>query len=132
MTKASELPVSLIGHRGLDDMLELYAAADLFALPSRRDPSPLSAIEAAAAGLPLLLSDRAGNHADLVVEGTTGWTFVPDQPHRMRDLVRSIASRPRAELEEVGRAATTRYREHFDSERCSRDAAIAMASLLGR
>lgn len=132
LTTTRRLPVTFAGHVDLDTMLGLYAAADLFALPSRRDPSPVSAVEAAAAGLPLLLSGLAGNVDDLVEDGVTGWRFAPDDPEAMADLVRAIAARSRAELATMGEAATARYRERFDSVRRAREAAEAMADLVER
>ncbi len=126
------LPVTLIGHVTGDEMLDLYAAADLFALPSWRDPSPVSAVEAAAAGLPLLLSTLAGNVDDLVTEGTTGWHFDPADPDAMAERVRSIARLDVAELATMGEAATRRYRERFDSETCARRSAEALVTLIER
>lgn len=130
LIRRHDLPVTLLGHRQLDDMLRLYAAADLFTLPSLRDPSPVSAVEAAAAGLPLLLSDRAGNFTDVVVEGTSGWGFAPDRPDAMRALVREIAGLSRSELAAMGEASTARYREVFDSERCITSATDALLELI--
>lgn len=125
-----DLPVTFVGHADLERMLELYAAADLFVLPSLRDPSPVSAVEAAAAGLPLLLTSQAGNVVDLVVEGTTGWQFSPHGTAAMADLVDGIARLDRDTLRGMGEAATARYRERFDSEACSRRAAEAFATLI--
>jgi len=130
LIRRHHLPVTLLGHRQLDDMLALYAAADLFTLPSLRDPSPVSAVEAAAAGLPVLLSDRAGNFTDVVVEGVSGWGFAPDRPDAMRALVREIAGRSRGELAAMGEASTARYREVFDSERCITSATEALLDLI--
>lgn len=55
-----------------DDLLEQYAAADIFALLSRTEPWGVVVNEAAAAGLPLVLSSRVGAAADLVLEGKNG------------------------------------------------------------
>ncbi|MBI5547344.1 MAG: glycosyltransferase family 4 protein, partial [Deltaproteobacteria bacterium] len=53
---AEALPAVFFGDATQAEMVDLYAAADLFVLPSIQDASPLTAIEASAAGLPLLLS----------------------------------------------------------------------------
>ena len=49
-----------------------HAAADLFVLPSRHEPWGVVVNEALAAGLPVVLSDRVGAAADLLVDGENG------------------------------------------------------------
>ena len=51
---------------------EVYAAADVFALLSLHEPWGVAVNEAAAAGLPLVLSDRVGAAGDLLVDGENG------------------------------------------------------------
>lgn len=71
----NSLDVRLLGQCTPDVMVELYASADAFLLPSLSDPNPLSAIEAAWAGLPLVVSKYVGNHPELVEEGINGVVF---------------------------------------------------------
>lgn len=52
--------VRMLGH--VDDMPSLYQSADVFVLPSYREGFPRSAMEAAATGIPLVLSDIPGCH----------------------------------------------------------------------
>ncbi|MCP9757315.1 glycosyltransferase [Lacihabitans sp. CCS-44] len=49
--------VKFIGQVDLENMPNLYAAADVFLFPSYQENSPLSPIEAAATGLPVLFRD---------------------------------------------------------------------------
>ena len=49
-----------------DRVAEAYAAADIFALLSAHEPWGVVVNEAAASGLPLVLSDRVGAAADLL------------------------------------------------------------------
>lgn len=56
------------------ELLHLYLACDLVALPSYYDGLPNVALEAGALGVPLLTSD-AGGLADLVVDGEHGYVF---------------------------------------------------------
>lgn len=67
--------VHLLGFRQDDALLRVYAAADLFVLPSRQEPWAVVVNEAAAAGLPLLLSDAVGAAADLLEPGENGEIF---------------------------------------------------------
>lgn len=62
-----------------DDLAVWYAFASGFVLPSLSEPWGLVANEAAACGLPLLVSDRAGCAETLVPDppGTTGLRFDP-------------------------------------------------------
>jgi glycosyltransferase involved in cell wall biosynthesis len=53
-------------------MFDLYAAADVFALLSTHEPWGVVVNEAAAFGLPLVLSDRVGAAYDLLVDGENG------------------------------------------------------------
>jgi glycosyltransferase involved in cell wall biosynthesis len=59
-------PATFAGFLGPDELAAAYAAADVFALVSRHEPWGVVVVEAAAAGLPLLLSDRVGAAADLL------------------------------------------------------------------
>lgn len=67
--------VYLLGFRQDDALLAVYAAADLFVLASRQEPWAVVVNEAAAAGLPLLLSDAVGAAADLLRPGENGEVF---------------------------------------------------------
>jgi len=67
--------VHFLGFRQDDALLAVYAAADLFVLASRQEPWGVVVNEAAAAGLPLLLSDAVGAAADLLKPGENGEVF---------------------------------------------------------
>jgi glycosyltransferase involved in cell wall biosynthesis len=74
--RAAELSVSatFTGLLEGDRLLEAYAAADVFALLSRRETWGIVVNEAAAAGLPLVLTDRVGASADLLHDDVNGLT----------------------------------------------------------
>jgi glycosyltransferase involved in cell wall biosynthesis len=71
---ARELGVRLLlaGGREWARIVEVYAAADVFALLSQREPWAVVVNEAAACGLPLVLSDRVGAAHDLLRDGVNG------------------------------------------------------------
>lgn len=72
---ARELDVRLILLGDLqpwERVFDVYAAADVFALLSTHEPWGVVVNEAAAFGLPLLLSDRVGAAFDLLVDGDNG------------------------------------------------------------
>jgi glycosyltransferase involved in cell wall biosynthesis len=67
-----QLDVTFAGFLQGEQLLESYAATDVFALFSRREPWGIVVNEAAAFGLPLVLTDRVGAAADLLVPGENG------------------------------------------------------------
>ena len=71
---ADELSVRLVlaGDVDWERVVELYVAADVFALLSEREPWAVVVNEAAACGLPLVLSDRVGAAHDLLRDGENG------------------------------------------------------------
>jgi glycosyltransferase involved in cell wall biosynthesis len=65
--------LSLLGDlQPWERVFDLYAAADVFALLSTHEPWGVVVNEAAAFGLPLVLSDRVGAAYDLLVDGENG------------------------------------------------------------
>jgi glycosyltransferase involved in cell wall biosynthesis len=56
-----------------DELAQRYVDADVFALLSRREPWGVVVNEAAASGLPLVLSDRVGAAYDLLRDGENGF-----------------------------------------------------------
>ncbi len=72
---ADELGVRLVlaGDRPWERIVEWYVAADAFALLSEREPWAVVVNEAAACGLPLVLSDRVGAAPDLLEDGANGF-----------------------------------------------------------
>jgi glycosyltransferase involved in cell wall biosynthesis len=56
-----------------DELARRYAEADVFALLSRHEPWGVVVNEAAASGLPLVLSDRVGAAHDLLRDGENGY-----------------------------------------------------------
>jgi UDP-glucose:(heptosyl)LPS alpha-1,3-glucosyltransferase len=94
------------------DVEPWYGAADCFVLPTLYDPFPNAALEAMAAGLPVITSASCGA-AELIEEGQSG--FVCDAldvgalAGRMRDMdpasARSMGERARAAVAGLGSAA---------------------------
>ena len=83
---------------------ERFVAADVFALLSRHEPWGVVVNEAAACGLPLVLSDRVGAAFDLLEDGRNG-TLVPVDDHRAAAAaLRRLADDP-ALRAEAGRAS---------------------------
>jgi glycosyltransferase involved in cell wall biosynthesis len=91
----------------VDALPRWYAHAGAFVLPSVSEPWGLVVNEAAASGLPLLVSDRAGCAATLVPDpvGTTGARFDPLDVEQLADRLAWIAAAAAEEVEGMGRRA---------------------------
>ncbi|WP_169976456.1 glycosyltransferase [Tautonia rosea] len=90
-----------------EELAPWYAFASCFVLASVSEPWGLVVNEAAACGLPLLVSDRVGAAGTLVPEpaGTTGLQFDPTQVEAIADALAWMASRSPEERESMGQRA---------------------------
>lgn len=91
--------LKLLGHR--DDIADIYNAADVYVLPSKREGLNVSIMEAMACGLPVACSKIRGNN-DLIDEGKGGMLFDPYS-------VSEIASKISALLADANRSRLGEY-----------------------
>jgi glycosyltransferase involved in cell wall biosynthesis len=96
LARAAELGVrlALMGDVDWERIVELYAAADVFALLSEREPWAVVVNEAAACGLPLVLSDRVGAAHDLLRDGENGRLVDAGDVGAAASAFRELASNP--------------------------------------
>ena len=73
---------------------ERFAIADVFALLSRHEPWGVVVNEAAACGLPLVVSDRVGAAFDLLEDGSNGAMVPADDPVAAGEAIRALAADP--------------------------------------
>jgi len=74
----------------------LVAAADIAVVPSIYEPFGIVALEAAAAGTPVVAA-ASGGLAEIVVDGQTGWLFEPGNAGALADcLTEALADRSAA------------------------------------
>jgi glycosyltransferase involved in cell wall biosynthesis len=71
-----------------------YVEADVFALLSRHEPWGVVVNEAAASGLPLVLSDRVGASRDLLRDGENGFVVPADDVGAAAAALRRLAAEP--------------------------------------
>ncbi len=76
--------VFLLGNLSQEKISFEYKKANVFVLPSYSDPSPLAIVEAIFSGLPVLVSERCGNHFETVISGENGYTFNPLDPNDIK------------------------------------------------
>jgi glycosyltransferase involved in cell wall biosynthesis len=81
---------------GLDEegLARRYAAADVFALLSRHETWGVVVNEAAASGLPLVLSDRVGAAYDLLHDGENGFLVSANDVDGAAAAIRRLADDP--------------------------------------
>ena len=96
----------LAGDVEWERIVELYVAADVFALLSEREPWAVVVNEAAACGLPLVLSDRVGAAHDLLRDGENGTLVPAGDVGAAAAALRALAADP-----ELRRAQGERSRE---------------------
>ncbi|HEU0303420.1 MAG TPA: glycosyltransferase, partial [Gaiellaceae bacterium] len=84
----------LMGELPQDRVAEAYAAADVFALLSAHEPWGVVVNEAAATGLPLVLSERVGAAADLLRDGENGMLVPHGDVRATADAFRRLAADP--------------------------------------
>jgi glycosyltransferase involved in cell wall biosynthesis len=83
--------VLFTGSIAWERILEAYVACDLFALVSRHEPWGVVVNEAAACGLPLVLSDHVGAAHDLLRPGENGLLVAPDDVAATATALRELA-----------------------------------------
>jgi glycosyltransferase involved in cell wall biosynthesis len=102
------------------DIASLYAAADVFILPSRVEGMPMSLLEAMARGLPAIVADAPGS---VEAVGETG-IVVPPDPAGLAVALGSLAA-DRGRLARLGSAARERVAAEFGAERLRRSTGAA-------
>lgn len=102
-----ELPVTFLGWRS--DIDQLFAASDMAILASDNEGIPLTLIQAAFAGIPIVAT-KVGSISDIVVDGETGF-LTSTQAGAMASALSALVTDEelRFELGSVGKAHAQRY-----------------------
>lgn len=121
--------VRLLGHLMEEEVLDLLALADAFALPSLGDPYPLAVLEAMFAGLPLLLSDRVGCHPETLETGRNGLLFDPYQPQAVRQALEDFLALTPEQCAAMGEHSLHLAKERFGTANVVRDFVVGVLAL---
>ncbi len=97
-----------------DDVEALYLGMDLYVLASHREGFPRSAMEAAAAGLPIVATDIRGCR-QVVDDGVTGLLVPARSPAALTEALDALIS-DRERRHRMGGAAAERARRDFDQQ----------------
>ena len=99
-----EARVHLVGFVNTAEMAKYYAWCDGLWLPSTMETWGLVVNEAMAAAVPVLVSNQAHCHHDLVVSGENGWTFNPFSTEEMKQALGKLSSISEQERSRMGEA----------------------------
>jgi glycosyltransferase involved in cell wall biosynthesis len=98
-----------------DDLATLLGAVDAVAVPSTRpDPFPNAALEAAAAGVPVVAA-RHGGLPEILRDGETGVLVEPGDPAALASALRALADDP-SRARAIGAAAAADVAARFSAE----------------
>ncbi|MGI8846250.1 MAG: glycosyltransferase family 4 protein, partial [Thermoleophilaceae bacterium] len=99
-----------------NDVDTVLGAADVLVVPSTRpEPLGLVALEAAAAGLPVVASD-AGGLPEIVRDGKSGLLVPPGDSEALAAALAGLAASP-GRAADMGRAGAAQVAHHFTEER---------------
>ncbi len=110
------------------DLPRIYADLDVLVVSSDNEGTPVSAIEAMAAGCPVVAT-RVGGLPDLISEGETGLLVPPQAPDRLATAVQGLLQDPEAACR-IGQTAREMVRERFTVQRLISDMDHLYYSLL--
>jgi glycosyltransferase involved in cell wall biosynthesis len=99
----------LVSFPQVEDVQQLLAASDVFALPSRAEGMPFAVLEALAAGVPVVAGDIPGQ---TLAEELEAYRAVPLEPRALADAIE-------AQLDTTDEARAT-ARAHVEAERSLR------------
>lgn len=95
-----------------DDIGDLLPGFDVLVMTGRHEGVPYAAVEAAAAGVPLV-GTVAPSGPDIILAGETGLLTAPGDPGQLADAIAYLLDNP-AEARRMSRAALTRVAERCD------------------
>jgi glycosyltransferase involved in cell wall biosynthesis len=119
--------VKVVGWMDRRDIAQLYASADLLAVPSRNEACSLVALEAMRAGLPVVAS-RVGGLPEIVQDGITGCLVNPEDAYQLAAAVVGMNGPMRAAM---GARARQRFLQVFRIERVFEELELVYRTALG-
>lgn len=107
--------IHLHGFCSMETVVAHYMSSDCFLLSSFSDPSPLSIVEACCCSMPLLISQRCGNHYETLKEGENGFSFDPDNSEQMKSAFESLLN-CRKQWPQMGEKSHKMFETNFKQE----------------
>lgn len=105
--------VTFLGHIGGQRLHDVIRSCRAVVLPSEwYENAPVSLLEAYTLGKPVI-GARIGGIPEMIRENITGTVFESGNCKALQAVLEDFASRPRAQIEDMGRAARRRVAEDF-------------------
>jgi glycosyltransferase involved in cell wall biosynthesis len=114
----------------VDDLPTLYSAFDVVALTSRLEGTPVSLIEAAAAGKPVVATN-VGGVSEVVRDGNTGLLVPPSNPVAVATSIENLLADPEG-ARRMGEEGATWVRQRFSEDRLADDITALYREILER
>jgi glycosyltransferase involved in cell wall biosynthesis len=105
--------IRLTGPVPFDDLRKLYAACDIFALPSLTEAAPVAPLEAMASGKPVI-GTKVGGVPMEVEDGQSGFLVDPADERQLAERIRYLVNNPE-EAKKMGAYGRKIVEERFDS-----------------
>ena len=99
----------------VENIFEVYAAADVFVCPSRFESYAVAVLEAMACGVPVVSTNRGGP-SEIVVEGVTGFLVPPRDANQYADRIMRLLEDPELR-QKMGAAGRQHVAENFNIKR---------------
>jgi colanic acid/amylovoran biosynthesis glycosyltransferase len=120
--------VRFLGAVGQDDIREIYAAADVFCLPSFAEGIPVVAMEAMAMQLPVVTT-RIMGIPELVDDDAQGLLVPPGRADALTEALERLVRAPE-ERRRMGQAARRKVEQHYEiASSAARMRAVLQAEL---
>ena len=120
----------LLGNLDANDVSLQLQKSDGFILASLIDPNPLSAIEALASGLPLLISNNCGNVNECIYLNKNGWSFDPNSPKEICAVITDWYNSSEEKLKEMGSLSKKVYKDNFQIDRICKEFSSKLISII--
>ncbi|MBE0481636.1 MAG: glycosyltransferase family 4 protein [Dehalococcoidia bacterium] len=114
-THGLQMNVILPGSLTLEELRALYAACDIFVLPSLAEADPLAILEAISSGKPVI-GTRVGGIPDKIREGWNGFLVDPGNEQQLADRINYLLENA-GERQRMGLNSRTLAEEEFDWSR---------------
>jgi glycosyltransferase involved in cell wall biosynthesis len=106
-------------HHGIQsnspELMRLFEGSDAFVLPTLGECHPVAAIEALAAGMPVIIT-RVGSTQEIVPNGEVGFVIEPGDGSALEEAIEKLAESPSLRYD-MSLRARKRAEERFDGQR---------------
>jgi glycosyltransferase involved in cell wall biosynthesis len=113
----------------IDDIATVLPHWDVYVMPSLEEGFPIAALDAMAAGLPVIASS-VGGVPELIEDEKSGWLVPPRDVEALTSRLRLLLTSPELR-QKVGAAAYARVRDHFNAMQMTRNFGLLYDELLG-